>query len=119
MSAYTPGLWRRGHDAGSIVSRDPGAVKEAMSHGKHGLDVTLAYGGALICESVQENNETLIMAAPGLLEACKVGDFIGNQGPFLLRCAAELVENFAPHTAKELRRKADMEEAAIARAEGG
>lgn len=43
-----------------------------------------------------------------------IGDFLGNSGPVLLNHAADLIEQFAPITAKELRRKAEFEQAAIA-----
>jgi hypothetical protein len=60
----------------------------------------------------------LFAAAPDLLAACKLGDSLGNDGPFLLRYVAELIDGFAPITAEELHRKAEAEEAAIAQAQG-
>jgi hypothetical protein len=56
--------------------------------------------------------ETLT-AFDALVHACQKGDVLGNDGPFLLRCAAELLKRFAPPTAKELLAKADAEEAAL------
>jgi len=53
-----------------------------------------------------------------LLEACLIGDSLGNCGPALLENAADLLNYFAPITAKELRRKATAERAAIAKARG-
>lgn len=53
-----------------------------------------------------------------LFDACKKGDSLGNCGPFLLQHAADLIKDFAPHTANDLRRKADAEAIALARAEG-
>ena len=69
-------------------------------------------------DEMVEANARMIAAAPKLLSACLMGDILGNNGPFLLRHVAELIERFAPASASELRRKADAEEEAITEAVG-
>ena len=64
----------------------------------------------------------LIVAAPEMLEALELGDSMGNNGPFLLRYAADLLRRVLNDrelpTANLLDRKAEAEEAAIAKATG-
>lgn len=67
----------------------------------------------------RESDARLIAAAPDLLNACQIGDVLGNEGPALLEYAADLLEPFAPMTADELRRKAGVEAEAIVMARGG
>ena len=62
---HTPEPWVDSPKAsGAIISQDPDAMTDA------GMEVGY-YGGALICESVEERNKPLIKAAPGLLAACQ------------------------------------------------
>ena len=67
----------------------------------------------------RESDARLIAAAPDLLNACRIGDILGNEGPSLLEYAADLLQPFAPMTANELRRKASVEAEALASARGG
>lgn len=60
---YTPGPWRVG--AGSYV------ISDNPAPGIGGSDDFDAYGGHLICESVNPPNARLIAAAPRLLSALK------------------------------------------------
>lgn len=53
-----------------------------------------------------------------MLAALELGDVLGNPGPALLEHAAELLGDFAPHTTKELYRKAEAERQAILKARG-
>lgn len=117
MAEHTPGPWRVGKAGGAVVTDTPPAwVKEPAT-----LDdcEVVFYGGYVIAESIAPCDQTLIAAAPDLLAACRLGDFLGNEGPFLLTYTADLIEPFAPTTAKELRRKARAEMYAIIKAEGG
>ena len=65
----------------------------------------------------READAQLIIAAPDLLNACQMGDSLGNEGPVLLEYAADVIEPFAPVTAVELRRKAGAERNALIKAE--
>ena len=67
----------------------------------------------------REKDAVLIASAPDLLAACRLGDGLGNEGPYLLEYAADLLEPFAPPTANELRRKARAEAEAIGAATDG
>jgi len=64
MSKHTPGPWRRGRKHNSIVADSPAT-------GIRGSDDVEAYGGHMICESVNEPNGQLIIAATEMLEALR------------------------------------------------
>jgi hypothetical protein len=51
------------------------------------------------------------------LAACRIGDYLGNDGSYLLYTAAEMLDNIAPVTAEELRRKAHAEHEVIGAAD--
>lgn len=57
MPKHTPGEWVQGKSEDSIVSKTQPPLYEADHF----------YGGALICESVSDQDRPLIMAAPKLL----------------------------------------------------
>lgn len=96
------------HDAGPCVGGSRNATPEAAREQE--LDW---YGGHFVCESVNPSYRRRILACPAMLHALLSGDSLGNAGPALLHTAAEMLDRFAPHTAAELRIKADREAAAI------
>lgn len=66
---HTPEPWVEGKAGGAIVSTDPEIVAE--QRGLLGDDHLTFYGGAVICESVQDKNMPIIIAAPAMLKALK------------------------------------------------
>lgn len=100
------------------------AAGTCPQEGCDGWDISDAHGDAIgwavgpQCDKTRQANARLIASAPELLAACQSGDSLSNPGPDLLLYAADLVKNFAPVTASELRRKASLECAALAKAHG-
>ena len=61
LEGTTPGPWRPSKSYRAIVSDSPSGYDDAES--------VHAYGGHMVCESVQEHNRHLIAAAPDLARA--------------------------------------------------
>ena len=61
-TAFTPGPWRKGSRDGCVVCGEP------QTDGGSGY--VPYYGGYLIAGSIEEQNVSLIAAAPELYEAC-------------------------------------------------
>lgn len=71
MKPHTPGPWRDGNTADSIVADLPEGVEPD--------DTSNFYGGYCVAETVSSNNKPLIKAAPDLLAACEAAfDFNFN-----------------------------------------
>lgn len=61
LEGTTPGPWRPSKSYRALVSDSPSGYDDAES--------VYAYGGHMVCESVQEHNRHLIAAAPDLARA--------------------------------------------------
>lgn len=59
---FTKGVWSVGR-RGSVISTESDGI---TINGGTGSDADIYYGGNLICESVSDNNASLIAAAPDM-----------------------------------------------------
>lgn len=75
---FTKGVWSVGR-RGSVISTESDGI---TINGGTGADADIYYGGNLICESVSDNNATLIAAAPELYDALNdvVDSYKKNEG---------------------------------------
>jgi hypothetical protein len=104
---HTPGPWRTSRGTVDVYNKDGFTIIECNHYGISDKEEAFA-------------NQQLIAAAPEMLEALHKGDVLGNDGPHLLRYAAEMLQDSYGQTilVTELRKKADLEASAIAKATG-